>query len=637
MKKLVIVLGISVLSLTACQKNEIDNSTANRKTITLTAAQTRTALGADSKTTAWVTGDRIGVWCNTRPKNTTTESNMTNGSPTIYQFAYSLDPASAGSANGVFTGGIVADDETLEYSYRVCYPYSASNDTKKSFAVVWTLPSLQSYDVTAATHDFGGADFVMGLSNWLTSSATNVNVNLHHAFALMNFHIVNSTGEAMTVKRVGITAPSGKTLSGTFTAKLHKNPITERSAAIVFSSSSNAVATAVSNGYVAADGAIDVKLIMNPDDLSDVTDGTTISVTTSAKTYTLTFTGIDFADQFTTQGRNSFTKTVTITPSTASAPIDNYDASSMALINSSSTYTNTEFGSGQHSGFNVYCIDGEVDFYAKSGKTTAPVSGNINIIGRNVNSDGSPKDVLKVTFACNNKTTSEVTFTFRNLILQPKGDSNTTASLIRFNSSASDVAAVTIEDCVIDYDSGSATWLTTSPLLIADAAKTVKNLTIRNTIFKNFPFSVIDMSAYTAGTNIESVTLENCTIWNKTETSIVAADSTPKPLINIPNGTVTIKNVTVYNYASTAAPLFGGAATYKVSDNVVATPTLTSYLCASAPSVASNNFLLNYSLVNGGTADTESLGVFTVDATSFSYAPTTTVKSAGAGDMRWNN
>lgn len=636
MKK-ILFFSLVAASLAACSKDEVEGPSsaapeATKITITADHATSRTDLQGDGRTVVWSKGDRIGVYC---------EYKGSAGTAAIQdkQTIFTLAETSAGHATGTFDGELdfsLFDEETCggeggDYRYCAYYPANDAYTGKKG-AVEQTLAPVQTFDAAAETFDLSKNDLLVGRNITVKSQTDPVPITFIRVFAMMQFAVKNETGEPFRLQKIEMTAEDGKALTGSYKINVNNAYIPGGDKLLysggrpTFTSGSNTLTVNVDNGIVAAGETLDVKSIFNR---WENLDGTTVTlrVTTSKGVYETAFAGKDYS------ASDNWRKTVTVdelTPDTAEGTVDNYIEGSMTLA----TLT-TDIGTGTNQANwaknGIYCIGEDLSF----ANVCQVRCTDLTIIGRYV-INGMPQQKLTSTITMSANLPENANVVLKDLVLSPLCDASKSATftLLRFNGVKYALNSITIDNCVIEIPSTLAAK--TDPLIpLCGAGHGIKNIVFKNCIFRNInpgTHAIIGINNGDGDTDIESLTIENCTFYNTEEInlsqSMIALSTCPD---------MTLRNNTIYNYAGSDATalvkLSSGALVWK--DNIVSTSSASgAFVFSSLANVtAEGNVYDNCAEVKGGEARTVD-GLFR-DAAAADFTVVSGEVPAGCGDQRW--
>ncbi|MDE5638161.1 MAG: DUF4957 domain-containing protein, partial [Alistipes sp.] len=487
------------------------------------------------------------------------------------QAIFALSDASAGKATGTFDGEIdfSAFDEAASGgaggNYRYCAYYPANDAyAGKKGAVEQTLASVQTFDAAAETCDLSKNDLLVGRNITVKSPTDAVPIAFIRVFAMMQFDVVNSTGEPFRVQKIEMIAEDGKVLTGSYTININNGYIPGGETLLtpggrpMFTAGSNTLTVNVDNGIVAAGEKLNVKSIFNR---WENLDGTTVTlrITTSKGVYLTEFAGKDYS------ASDNWRKTVTVdelTPDTVEGTVDNYIEGSMTLATSGTMGTASQWNKS-----GVFCISDDI---AYGNTVQVATAGDISLIGRYTSAQSNEPQVeltATVTFAANLQ--ENVNVTLKNLVLSPRCETSTNATFLRFNNTACALESLTIDNCIIELPENPVS--STNPILpLSGAGHGIKRVVIRNCVFRNIGTAnrAIVGIVTNGATDIESVVFENNTVYNTQE---IALEQSMFVLSACPD--MTFRNNTIYNYAgnetTALVKVSGGALVWR--DNIVAT------------------------------------------------------------------
>lgn len=630
MKK-ILSLSLLVAMFAACSNDptdNINNTIAKQTPMTIVAEfdNTRTELTSDGKTAVWSKGDKLGVFCEYLGTNDGATAQHVDRT----QQTYTLDDSSAGEVIGVFSGtsSTASYDEAASnqgeggtYRYHAYYPISAANANVLKGKIAATLPTTQSYDATAENWKIGTYDMLVGQYLDGTKEQTEIPLSFKRVFAMMQYEITNSTSEAFRVKSVTLTAEDGMALTGSYEIAINKSGnIGEELAAAgrpVFSSAVNTLTVNVDNGAVAAGGKINIKSIFNRWEAALADSDLTLTVVTSKGTYTTSFTAKDYSTS------DNWIKRIDVdalTPLT-STEVDNYVEGAMTLVNAQSDVSaNNNITKG-----GTYCINADIVW---GGTAQLRCNTDVTLIGRKT-IDGVPQQKLTISIIQSKNTTGEINVTVKDLILTPMLNSY----IVRFNNAAHDMINLTIDNCIIE----AGTDFSVYPLNLCGGGKCVKNVVIKNCVFKGWGNGLVN-AADNGCDNIESILFENNTIYTGNEILVgnfkngngEDVDLTMFKLGGCPD--MTFQHNTIHNFAkSPLVTVASGALVWK--DNIVSTSTTPSFIFSSLTGVtASGNAYHNFTEVEGGANQT--IENLFEDTANGDFTVTGDVPS-GCGDQRW--
>lgn len=252
---------VAAATMVACENAPEGNVTpdATGKPINITiGAQDRALLNlTDGKSVTWEAGDQIGLF------------HHVNGSvQTANNTPYTAEAAGATATfKGEATWSGTAEDRHDIYVY---YPYRDRENTAEKI-VVQMRPD-QEYDVTASTWSVGAEyGFAYAKVNNVVYGEDVTIPAMKQYFGILRLNITNGTTEDVTISNITTT------VNTSYICASHRVDITGEKAVLAdIKDKKKQVTTAVKNGLVKAGESIDVRIVVSPNDYSDVTFTITI-------------------------------------------------------------------------------------------------------------------------------------------------------------------------------------------------------------------------------------------------------------------------------------------------------------------------------------------------------------------------
>ena len=265
---------LTVFAFASCVK-EFDNpdkgNVAQGTPIEFTISDevTRTLLDlTDGKSLSWEDGDQVGLYYRSRITGDTNQDKMV-AENVPYEYDAQTGKFVPVDQPATWEGGESGNQHDL-YVY---YPYSS--ETKAYNSIARTIPTTQTYDVTATANPIAQLGFAGARALEATYGAAVEFPALSQSFAIFRLNITNTTSSDVNVSSVKVSNDSKVIAGERFMSMVQ---FVESAPKISGSGGSNSVTVNVENGVLKAGECIDVRLVMLPRDYT----GSMFSVTVTS-------------------------------------------------------------------------------------------------------------------------------------------------------------------------------------------------------------------------------------------------------------------------------------------------------------------------------------------------------------------
>ena len=253
---------LTVFAFASCVK-EFDNpdkGTVAQGTpieFTISNEVTRTLLDlTDGKSLSWEDGDQVGLYYRSRITGETNQDTMV-AENVPYEYDAQTGKFVPVGQPATWEGGESGNQHDL-YVY---YPYSS--EAKAYNSIARTIPTTQTYDVTATANPIAQLGFAGARALEATYGAAVEFPALSQSFAIFRLNITNTTGSDLTVNNVVVSNDS-KDLAGNRFMSMAS--FVDGASKITGSGGSKSITVNVQNGVLKAGECIDVRMVMIPGD-----------------------------------------------------------------------------------------------------------------------------------------------------------------------------------------------------------------------------------------------------------------------------------------------------------------------------------------------------------------------------------
>ena len=265
---------LTVFAFASCVK-EFDNpdkGTVAQGTpieFTISDEVTRTLLDlTDGKSLSWEDGDQVGLYYRSRITGDTNQDTMV-AENVPYEYDAQTGKFVPVDQPATWEGG----ESGNQHSLYVYYPYSS--EAKAYNSIARTIPTTQTYDVTATANPIAQLGFAGARALEVTYGAAVEFPALSQSFAIFRLNITNTTSSDVNVSSVEVSNDS-KVIAGE--RFMSMSQFVGSAPKISGSGGSNSVTVNVENGVLKAGECIDVRLVMLPRDYT----GSMFSVTVTS-------------------------------------------------------------------------------------------------------------------------------------------------------------------------------------------------------------------------------------------------------------------------------------------------------------------------------------------------------------------
>ena len=265
---------LTVFAFASCVK-EFDNpdkGTVAQGTpieFTISDEVTRTLLDlTDGKSLSWEDGDQVGLYYRSRITGETNQDKIV-AENVPYEYDAQTGKFVPVDQPATWEGGESGNQHDL-YVY---YPYSS--EAKAYNSIARTIPTTQTYDVTATANPIAQLGFAGTRALEATYGAAVEFPALSQSFAIFRLNITNTTSSDVNVSSVEVSNDSKVIAGERFMSMVQ---FVGSAPKISGSGGSKSVTVNVENGVLKAGECIDVRLVMIPDDYT----GSKFSVTVTS-------------------------------------------------------------------------------------------------------------------------------------------------------------------------------------------------------------------------------------------------------------------------------------------------------------------------------------------------------------------
>ena len=265
---------LTVFALASCVK-EIDNTqtgaVADGTPIEFTISDEATRMLLDlteGKSLSWEDGDQVGLYYRSRITGSTNQDTMV-AENVPYEYDAQTGKFVPVGQPATWEGGESGNQHDL-YVY---YPYMS--DAQAYNKIAKTIPSTQTYDVTATANPIADLGFAGARALAVTYGTAVEFQPLAQSFAIFRLNITNTTGSDLTVNNVVVSNDS-KDLAGNRFMTMAS--FVDGAPKMSGSGGSNSITVNVQNGVLKAGECIDVRMVMLPQDYT----GSKFSVTVTS-------------------------------------------------------------------------------------------------------------------------------------------------------------------------------------------------------------------------------------------------------------------------------------------------------------------------------------------------------------------
>ena len=265
---------LTVFAFASCVK-EFDNpdkGTVAQGTpieFTISDEVTRTLLDlTDGKSLSWEDGDQVGLYYRSRITGDTNQDTMV-AENVPYEYDAQTGKFVPVDQPATWEGG----ESGNQHSLYVYYPYSS--EAKAYNSIARTIPTTQTYDVTATANPIAQLGFAGARALEVTYGAAVEFPALSQSFAIFRLNITNTTSSDVNVSSVEVSNDS-KVIAGE--RFMSMSQFVGSAPRISGSGGSKSVTVNVENGVLKAGECIDVRMVMLPQDYT----GSKFSVTVTS-------------------------------------------------------------------------------------------------------------------------------------------------------------------------------------------------------------------------------------------------------------------------------------------------------------------------------------------------------------------